>query len=72
MARDVATLPMRLGGLGLRSATRMAPAAFWASWADALPMLSQRLPALTDEIMQSLDSVHDGGCLEQLQAAGLS
>ena len=72
MARDIATLPMRLGGLGLRSATRVAPAAFWASWADALPMLSQRLPALTDEIMQSLDSVHDGGCLEQLQAAGLS
>ena len=63
---------MRLGGLGLRSATRMAPAAFWASWVDALPMLSQRLPALTDQIMQSLDSVHDGGCLEQLQAAGLS
>ena len=50
----------------------MAPAAFWASWVDALPMLSQRLPALTDQIMQSLDSVHDGGCLEQLQAAGLS
>ena len=67
-----ATLPMRLGGLGLRTATRMAPAAFWASWADALPMLSQRLPALTDQIMQSLDSVQDGGCLEQLQAAGLS
>ena len=31
MARDIATLPMRLGGLGFRSATRMAPAAFWAS-----------------------------------------
>ena len=32
------SLPMRLGGLGLLSAERMRPAAFWASWADALPM----------------------------------
>ena len=56
MAHGIATLPMRLGGLGLRSATRMAPAAFWASWADALPMLSQRLPALTDQIIQALDA----------------
>ena len=72
MARGIATLPTRLGGLGLRSATRMAPAAFWASWANALPMLSQRLPVLTDKIMQSLDTVQDGGCLEQLQPAGFS
>ena len=33
-AHELATLPMRFGGLGLR---QMAPAAFWASWADALP-----------------------------------
>ena len=59
MAHGIATCPTRLGGL-LRSATRMAPATFWASWADAL--LSQRLPALTDQIMQSLDAVQDGGC----------
>ena len=39
-AHELATLPLRLGGLGLRSARRMAPAAFWVSWADALPMLS--------------------------------
>ena len=25
----------RMGGLGIRSATRVAPAAYWASWADA-------------------------------------
>ena len=37
-ARRLATLPMRMGGLGLRVAARMAPAAYWASWADALPM----------------------------------
>ena len=38
----LATLPMRMGGLGLRSATRMAPAAYWASWADALHMVQAR------------------------------
>ncbi|CAK0805609.1 unnamed protein product, partial [Prorocentrum cordatum] len=33
-AREVAQLPLCLGGLGLRCAARMAPAASWASWAD--------------------------------------
>ena len=38
-AKNLATLPMRKGGLGLRSALRTAPAAFWASWADTAPIL---------------------------------
>ena len=37
LARKVSTLPGRLGGLGLRSAERTAPAAYWASWVSALP-----------------------------------
>ena len=44
MARLIASLPMRLGGLGLRSALRTAPAAYWASVADALGVLNRRLP----------------------------
>ena len=44
VAQDIASLPMRMGGLGIRSASRLALAAFWASWADALPMLEKRLP----------------------------
>ena len=28
-SQQLATLPMRMGGLGLRSAVRCAPAAFW-------------------------------------------
>ena len=32
-----ATLPLRLSGMGLRSACRTSGAAYWASWADALP-----------------------------------
>ena len=41
-ARAVATLPAALGGLGLLSAARTAPAAYWAGWADALPVLRKR------------------------------
>ena len=50
VAQDVATLPMRLGGLGLRSASRTAPGAFWASWADALPMIQARLPVMANAV----------------------
>ena len=35
--RQVASLPMRMGGLSLRSASRSAEAPYWASWACALP-----------------------------------
>ena len=49
-AHEIMSLPMRLGGLGLRSAQRMRPTTFRASWADALPMLSNRLPTLTDQV----------------------
>ena len=38
------SLPLVLGGLGLRSATRTRQSAFWASWADALHMIHQRHP----------------------------
>ena len=36
VASEVVQLPFREGGLGLRSAARLAPAAYWASWADCL------------------------------------
>ena len=36
--------PARLGGLGLQCAVRTAPAAYWAAWADALPVLRARRP----------------------------
>ena len=54
-ARRLATLPMRVGGLGLRSASRMAPGAFWASWADALAMLHKRLPVVTEGAVSALE-----------------
>ena len=57
-----------MGGLGLRSALRMAPAAFWASWADALPMLQQRLPELTRQVLHVLEGPAFG-CLGELREA---
>ena len=60
MARNITTLPIRMGGLGLRSAVRTAPGAFWASWVDALPMLQQRLPHLTGQVMHHLSLTLSG------------
>ena len=69
VAQDIASLPMRMGGLGIRSASRLAPAAFWASWADALPMLEKRLPPLAAEITTILEGEQVEGCLGELQLA---
>ena len=69
VARTIASLPIRMGGLGIRSATRMAPAAYWASWADALPMLETRLPQVAQIVTRQLDSVQAPGCLGELQRA---
>ena len=46
VARISATLPLAQGGLGLRSAQRTRVAAHWASWADTLPMIAARHPAV--------------------------
>ena len=42
---NVASLPLSLGGLVLRSASLLSRAAYWASWADSLQMVQQRHPA---------------------------
>ena len=56
VARISATLPLALGGLGLRSAQRTCVAAHWASWADTLPMIAARHPTVADIIRRSLES----------------
>ena len=66
-ARHLATLPMRLGGLGLRSAARMAPGAIWSSWADALPMIHERLAQVARNVVDRLDGVQETeGCTREL------
>ena len=44
--RETASTPMKFGGLGLRSVQRISEAAYWASWADCLPMIQQRHPRI--------------------------
>ena len=56
-AKKLSTLPLRLGGLGLRSAERTAPAAYWASWADALAMVNTRAPQVAAEVVADLQLV---------------
>ena len=69
-AAKLATLPLRLGGLGLRSAERTAPAAFWASWADVLPMIHQRAPHAATDFVHTLSSPEPRqGCLAEARAA---
>ena len=68
-AFNLSSLPMRLGGLGLRSARRLAPAACWASWADAMPMLQERVPDATEVLARELARMPVEGCLGELHTA---
>ena len=52
--RQTATMPMILGGLGLRSAVRVREAASWSSWADCLPMVHQRHPSVAANLVVQL------------------
>ena len=66
-AQQLATLSVRMGGLGLRSAARCARAAYWASWADALPMREKRNPAIAEMVEHTLaNGAHsEHGCLSE-------
>ena len=46
--RQLLSLPLALGGLGLRSAIRSQTATYWASWADSLPRIRERPPHIAD------------------------
>ena len=58
LARRTAHGPWRLSrhrlAVGLTSAVRTAPAAYWAAWADALPVVGERAPALTEACVRQL------------------
>lgn len=54
LAQQVATLPGRLGGMGLRAAQRTAPVAYWASWVTALPVVREKYPALATMLQSHL------------------
>ena len=55
-SQRLAQLPLRYGGLGLRSAADAAPAAYWASWADCLPTIRARAPLAAARLVRVLQS----------------
>ena len=67
--RDVATLPLVLGGLGLRSAARTSLSAFWASWADAIPMMGARHPEVASQLVRHLEGNSDPPSLAATELA---
>ena len=73
-ASRVAQLALRHGGLGLRSAALHAPAAFWASWADAFTVLSVREAPFLQGLAQVLDTrnLPAGTLIRDLLEAGLT
>ena len=69
---DVATLPLALGGLGLRSAERTSVPAYWASWADCMPMIRERHPQVAERLAASLEGYPDTPYLSEAAAAARS
>ena len=65
------TLPVSLGGLGLRSALRTCVAAYWASWADALAKIQDRHPTVAVRIVYHLEGVLESPCLSSRLAEPL-
>jgi hypothetical protein len=67
--KAVAQLPLRLGGLGLRSAGRTTTAAYWASWADALPVLRKKVPSSAENFLAELQKPAGSAQVQCLQDA---
>ena len=57
--RSAAGMPLVLGGLGLRSAVRLSRSAFWASWADCLPMVLSRHRDVATRFVVNLEGAPD-------------
>ena len=51
--------PFVLGGLGVRSASRVCVAAYWASWADCLPMIQATYPEVANMFLEKLEGWPD-------------
>ena len=56
LARDIASMPGRLGGLGLRSAVRSARGAYWASWVNALPVIHAKYPRIAEAVISGFET----------------
>ena len=55
VASEVVVVAFPEGGLGLRSAARLAAVACWASWADCLSHVSARAPHVCAQLLEELE-----------------
>ena len=70
-ARRVASLPMRTGGLGLRSARFVAPGSYRASCAYALHVIHEQRPEVTDRITAKLHHPEEQPwCIREVRIKG--
>ena len=70
LARDIATLPARLGGLGLRSALRTSTAAYWAAWVDNAKVLADKAPKVHATFLEQASAEQpSAACIQELQSA---
>ena len=59
-AKPAASMPLKLGGMGLRDAVRVAVPAYWASWADCMPMIFNRHPLVANLFVHELEGAPEG------------
>ena len=70
MHRSIAEIPARAGGLGLGNSVRTSSAAYWAAWADALPVLISKLPEDARSLQRQLESPQClSPCLREARSA---
>ena len=53
--RGAASMPLVLGGAGLRSALRVREPAYWSSWMDCLPTIHKRHPVVANQLVDELE-----------------
>ena len=71
-AQEQSSLPLwEKSGIGLQSACRTAPAAHWASWADALKMIRDRHPAVVDIILDALRRPEESMTIRTVECAAV-
>ena len=59
-AKLAASMPLNLGGMGLRDVVRVAVPAYWARWADCMPMIFNRHPNVANLFVHELEGAREG------------
>ena len=60
------SLPLVMGGLGLRSASNLRDAAHWGNWADTLKMVHERHPLVADVILRAMAARSEAPAIEAI------